>query len=151
MRILLLQDIKSVGQKGQIKNVSDGHARNFLIPKGLAKPATPGEVEAVLQTHEQMVELTAKQKEILTELKKRTESAPVPVLMKVGKKGEMFTSVREPDIFRALLDYEPRLNSFDVRVEIEKPIKEMGEHGAVVSLGRGVREGFTIEVKPETT
>ncbi|MEX2054371.1 MAG: 50S ribosomal protein L9 [Candidatus Colwellbacteria bacterium] len=149
MQILLLQDIKGVGQKGQIKNVSIGYARNFLIPKGLAKLATSGDMDTVQQTSERVAQTTAKQKDLLNEVKKNTENKPVPVFTEVGKKGEMFASIREADILRALLNYEPRLTKLDARIEIEKPIKAMGKHEVSVSLGRGVRDNFTIEVEPQ--
>ncbi len=148
MQVLLLHDVKHVGRKGEVKSVSDGYARNSLIPKGLAKPATPGEIGDVMQTRERVEELVSKQKDLLSELEKRTEVTPVPVFIEVGKRGEIFAAVREPEVLQALLDYESRLNGFDARIEIEKPIKEMGKHEVSVSLGRGVRGSFMIELQP---
>jgi len=151
MQILLLDNVKGLGSKGQVKNVSDGYARNFLIPHGLAKAATPGDLKEVVHTTERIQELVSKQKDLLEEIRKRSRANPVPVAVAVGEKGELFASIREPEILSALLEYDGRISKFDARIEIEKPIKQMGQHEVGISLGRGVRDTFTIELQAATT
>lgn len=146
MQILLLQDVKGLGRRGEVKNASNGYARNYLIPKGLAKAATYGEgLDVQKQTQEKSTK-EAELKETLENLEKKTRENPVPVHIEVGKKGEIFHSIKVSDIQQALNLYDPAISK-QGEVEIKKPIKEMGLHEVSLNLGGGVRGIFTIEVK----
>ena len=84
MQILLLEDVKGLGRRGEVKNASNGYARNYLIPKGLAKAATRKESQSV---EKQTQEKSAKDTELrktLEDLRKRTEENPVPVLYRIS-------------------------------------------------------------------
>ncbi|KKU19092.1 50S ribosomal protein L9 [Candidatus Gottesmanbacteria bacterium RIFCSPLOWO2_01_FULL_48_11] len=147
MQILLLEDVKGLGRRGEVKNASNGYARNYLIPKGLAKAATRKESQSV---EKQTQEKSAKDTELrktLEDLRKRTEENPVPVLIEVGKRGEIFHSVKASDIQEAFKLYDPTIAG-QGEVEIKKPIKGMGRHTISLNLGGGVRDTFTIEIKP---
>ena len=149
MRILLLQDVKGLGRRGEIKNASNGYARNYLIPQGLARAATEGESENIAkQTQDKSVQVETL-KQTLEELKKKTDNDPVMVLIEVGKKGEIFHSIKASDIEKSLKSYDSLIPT-RFEIEIKKPIKEIGRHEVSLNLGGGVRNTFTIEIKPTT-
>jgi len=147
MRILLLQDIKGLGRRGEVKNASNGYARNYLIPQGLAKAATDSESENVQKQTQAKNNEAEELKKILDDLKAKTDNHPVVVFIKVGKRGEIFNSIKPLDIEAALKLYDPIIPKHS-EIEIKKPIKEMGLHEVSLNLGRGIRNTFTIEVKP---
>ncbi len=149
MQILLLQDIKGLGRHGEIKNVSNGYARNYLIPKGLAKAVAEGESENIAKQIEEKNTRDMELKRMLEDLRMKTKDNPVIVPIKAGRGGEIFSSIKIPDIEKALEFHDPVIAK-QAEVQIKKPIKEIGLHEVSVNLGGGVRNTFTIEVKPFT-
>ncbi len=125
MKVILLKDIDKLGKKYEIKEVKDGYARNFLIPKGLVKPAT----KETLKWLEIQKEIEAKKAE--EELKKIQEIASaidgqeVTIPVKVGEEGQLFESITAPKILEKLkeLGFEIKKSQLD----LPAPIKELGE------------------------
>lgn len=125
MKILLLQDVIGLGAKGQIKNVADGYARNFLFPKGLAKRATPG----VIKEHEKQIEKvkTEEDKKLLAaqSLKEQIEKIILEIPLKFSEQGkEAFDSVNKAKIVAELKQREIHLKTS--QVILEKPLKHEG-------------------------
>ena len=149
MQIFLLQDVKGLGKRGEVKNASDGYARNYLIPKGFAKAATEGEKKSVTKQIEEKNVRGLELKKILENLRVQTEINPISIFIRVGKKGEIFSAVKTLDVKKALALYTPALTK-QAEVEIKKPIKGIGRHEVSINLGGGVRDTFTIEVNPST-
>ena len=148
MRVVFLKDIKGVGRTNEIKNVSDGYARNFLIPKGLAKPATEGDITRVQKIEASDKDKIAMTKEALRTLQKETESAPIKLYIKTGKKGEIFSSVKGPDIESVLLREKPHLSQLEIKIKTPKPIKELGPQKIEISAPQGIKNYFYIEILP---
>jgi len=132
MKVILLKDIEGLGKKFEIKNVADGYARNYLIPKGLAKPAT----ESVLKWVEMQKEILEKKAE--QELKKVQEVASkldgveLEFPVKVGEKGQVFESITAQKICEKLKEM-----GFEIKrtqLQLKKPLKELGEHTVKVSF-----------------
>ena len=125
MRVVLLQDVENLGKKYDVKEVADGYARNFLIPKGLAKPAT----EEALQWLATQKEIEAKKAE--EELKKIQERATVidgqeiVIPVKVGENSQLFESITSQKIFDRLK--EMGLDVKKAQIFLSEPIKELGE------------------------
>lgn len=151
MKVILLQDIKGIGRRGEIKNVSDGHAKNLLIPKGLVKVAT-GHATHVLEVQK---ESRAKQQAAIeTELRtiaKMTAEQPLPFYTKVGKHGEVFGSVTKHDIEEAI---KARLSSLarehaTIKIDLEKQIKTLGAHEVAVHFGHGIKMTITVTLSQE--
>ena len=125
MRVILLQDIEKLGKKYDTKEVADGYARNFLIPQGLAKPAT----EEALIWLETKKEIEAKKAE--EELKKIQEKATaidgqeliIPV--KIGEEGQLFESITSQKISEKLKELGFEIKK--TQIDLPKPIKELGE------------------------
>jgi len=125
MRVVLLEDIENLGKKYEIKEVADGYARNFLIPKGLAKPAT----EEAIKWAEIQKEIEEKKAE--EELKKVQEFASsiegleVVIPVKMGEEGQLYESVNAQKISEKLKEM-----GFEIKksqILLEEPIRELGE------------------------
>jgi len=149
MKIILLKDLRGLGRKDDVRSVSDGYARNFLIPQGIVKPATSKELKKINTQKENLAETDIQIGEMLGELHRETEFAPINVPIKTGKKGEIFSSVKEADIREALLTAKPQLGVLKFEIELEKHIKEVGIHEAGINAGRGIKNTFKIVVSSE--
>jgi large subunit ribosomal protein L9 len=149
MRIILLKDVKGLGKKNEVKNVHDGHARNFLIPQGLAKAAT----EERLKAHEQVVAKDAAQQEALAErLKDRARHLDGKVFvftLKSDAHGSVFGSVTKDMVHKKLIA-ETGGDAESAKIHLERPIREFGETKIPVELQQGIRANITVRVEPET-
>ena len=142
MKMILLQDVKSVGKKGDLVNVSEGYAKNFLLPKKYAVEAT----KANLNDYELKQKAEAKRKqEELEEAQataKALEDKEVVIKVKTGENGKLFGSVTNKEVAEAIVD-QTQLKIDKKKVSIGDPIKMVGERTAVVKLHPKV----TAEVK----
>ena len=142
MKMILLQDVKSVGKKGDLVNVSEGYAKNFLLPKKYAVEAT----KANLNDYELKQKAEAKRKqEELEEAQataKALEDKVVVVKVKTGENGKLFGSVTNKEVAEAIVE-QTQLKIDKKKVSIGDPIKMVGERTAVVKLHPKV----TAEVK----
>jgi len=132
MKVILLKDVEKIGKQFDVKEVKDGYARNFLINKGLAKPAT----EEALKWLEVQKEIQGKKAE--DELKKAQELAStvddmeLTIPVKVGEEGQLFESISAQKISDKLKEM-----GFDVKkgqIELSEPIKELGEFPIKIKL-----------------
>jgi len=147
MKVILLQDIKSIGRRGEIKTVKSGYARNYLLPKGLAKLATEGSVKV---TETQKVEAQKHIEElgdILKTIQNETKKAPLQFKVKAGKKDEVFNSVRANEIKGALMKkYDLQNENIDVKKD---HIKELGKQTIPIDFGNGIEGEIFIDIEPE--
>lgn len=127
MKIILSQDITGVGRKGEVKNVSDGYARNFLLPNKLGQIATPSAIASAEKLKKQMEQDKDIQKDILEKNIQGLKGLKVQLKAKANEKGHLF-SIIHPDEISKILKEEHRLDIPSKFIEIEKPIKELGEH-----------------------
>jgi len=142
MKIIFLKDVKNVGRRGEIKEVSDGYAKNFLLPRGIAELATAKIINNINQSRITTGKEVAKKQEKI----KRLESEVVlEFKLKTGKKGETYGSVTREDIIEALQqkDYS------DIEVLLQKPLKQIGEHVIDISLGQNIIGKIHISIKSE--
>ena len=147
MRVILLQDVENLGKKYDIKEVADGYARNFLIPKDLAKPAT----KENLKWLETQKEIEAKKAE--EELKKVQEQATnidgqeIIIPVKVGKDGQLFESITSQKIYDKLreLGFEIKKNQID----LIEPIKELGEFPVKIKFEHNLEAEIRVIVVEE--
>lgn len=125
MKVILLKNIQSVGKKNEIKEVSAGYAKNFLIPKKLAIPA---DEEKVTQLENQLKIEEKKAEENLKEIEAivaKLDGREVAVMVKVGKQGQVYESVSKQKIAEQLKEQGFEINKN--QVVIDNPIKELGE------------------------
>ena len=116
-----------MGRKGEIKNVSDGYAGNFLLPKKLAQIATPNALVVAEKLKNQMEQDREVQKDILEKNIKGLKDLKVQIKAKANEKGHLF-SIIHPDEISKILKEQHHLDIPSKIIEIEKTIKEIGEH-----------------------
>lgn len=148
MKIILLEDIRNLGKKYDIKNVSDGYARNFLFPNNLAKPATPSSLKKLEKLKEQMNQEEARLKKHLEEIARRINGIALEFFLKTDKSGTVFGSVSKKQILKAMRDTR-LIDKEHVNIKLEQPIKKLGEHKVAVDLKKGVKAELKIVVRPE--
>ena len=139
MKIILLEDIKNIGSRMDVKDVSDGYARNFLIPKGLARLADT-------QSLQMKAAWEAEHKQLIghyEELARRLKDVTLEFQLAVGAKGEVFGSVKSADIRKALLDQGFK----EGEVVLVKPFKTLGEHSVQINLRGGIKSQVKVILK----
>lgn len=145
MQIILTQDVKSLGKKGDLVNVSDGYARNFILPKKLGLEATPKNLNDLKL---QKAAEEKRQKEILDEAKalaKEIESITVNMYIKAGEGGRTFGSISTKEITSVLKEQ----HGFDIdkkKLQLPEPIKTIGTHTVVVKLHPQVTAELKVKV-----
>lgn len=143
MQVILLQDIKGIGRKGDVKELKDGYVRNFLLPQNLVAPAT---ASALKQLEEKKKKEAEEKNRLITSLEEKAEKIQgleIKFKARIGEKGEMFGSVTSRDISQILAE-----NGFlGVEVELKKPIKELGETKVLLDLGEGVKTEVKVVVE----
>jgi large subunit ribosomal protein L9 len=147
MEIILREDIEKVGHRGQVVTVADGYARNYLLPKKLAVPATAANKKIVEQEREAYLRREAKAKTEAEDLARMLESVTITISQRAGEEGHLFGSVTSKDIADAL---EQQKYSIERRkIHLEDPIKQVGEYKVPVRLHRDVTANVTVNVVAE--
>ncbi len=144
MKVILLEDVKKLGKAGEIVKVSDGYARNMLLPKQLAKEATAGNIKALEKQKAQKAEELAQEKAEAEEIRKKLQGKVVQLQSKGGEGGRLFGAVTNMDISAAIK------NQFGIdidrkKIRIPEPIKTVGDHEAEIRLFTEINA--TIKVK----
>ncbi len=152
MKVILLQDINRVGKKLEIKNVSDGYARNYLIPKGLAKIATNKVVKDIqIKT---VVEEKHKEeaKKELENFANTLDEKEFHFYQKVGDKKEVFGSVTKKDIEEIIIKKLPEKIYGKIKIEVNLPksLKTLGEHEVEINLGPGIKKKIKVVLNQQT-
>ncbi len=146
MKVVLIKDLEGYGVFGDVISVKDGFARNYLIPRGLALPATEGNLKHVQNILSQRARKLQKEKEKAQALAKRLEGLMLEIPRQVGEKGKLFGSVTSQDIAQALQE-----KGFDVerkRVMLKNPIKDVGIYTVSLKLHPEVSVDIKVHVKP---
>ena len=148
MKVVFLKDVTRVGRAGEVKEVADGYAKNFLLPKKLALPATPSSIkmaEAQLQKEEQGQQLHAEE---LVEVARQLEGLSLDFKMKVMEEGRIYGSIRDNQIAEEL----KRLTGIDIertRIELLEPIRQLGSYELTIRLGRDLAPKVKVVVTGE--
>ncbi len=146
MKVILLKEIKGLGRAGEIKEVSDGYAGNFLLPKKLAVMATPTAIQHWARLKDGQEKKKEKQVSQVKELAKKLSGLKLTIARKSNEQGHLFASVNEQKVVELLA--EQGLVVDKKRIIIEKPVKEIGEHQIKIDLGKEIGEKDCIlEVK----
>ena len=148
MKVILLTDVKSVGKKGEVVEVSDGYGQNFLIPRKLAASATDGAVKRRSKELADQSSKKARELEAARALAEKLGSKPLVIKVKVGDGGKLFGSVTSADVVKALKD-EFGQSVDKKKVDLPKPIRELGEHQVKARLYKGVQAVLRVSVQSE--
>ena len=147
MKVILLEDVRGSGKSGDVVNVSDGYARNMLIPRGLAVEATPQNIKQLEKKKEAIAKKFTEDKAAALEMKKKLEEITVEVKTKAGKSGKVFGSVTSADIAEAL-----QALGFDIdkkKIQLDSPIKAVGTTDVNVKLFTEVSGKVKVNVVSE--
>jgi len=140
MEVILREDIEKLGTRGQVVRVAPGYARNFLLPKRLAVPATDSNKKIVEQEHQAHLRKEAKLADDARQLGGMMAGVVVTITQKAGEEGQLFGSVTANDIAEALAAQNYTIERR--KIQLEHPIKQVGEYKVPVRLHKDV----TIEV-----
>jgi len=133
MKVILLQDVPKLGKKYEVKNVADGHALNFLMPKGAAQVATPKNLEKVELLRKQAVDDQKIQEDILIKNLKNIEGVTITLKEKANDKGHLFAGIHKDELIKAIKK-ETQLDIPADYIVLEKPVKNIGESNIEVRV-----------------
>ena len=148
MKVIFTKDLLGQGKKGEIKDVSEGFGRNFLIAKGFAQIATSEIIAKVAKENKEAEIKKLKEIEKLQFLKTNLEKRTFAVKIKVGDKGQIFSGVHEKDVAKAVND-KMALSLEKNQVELGGIIKALGEHQVKIKLGPVIIASVKINVEAE--
>ncbi len=147
MEVILREDIEKLGTRGQVVKVADGFARNFLLPRRLAVPATEANRKIVEQERQAALRREAKEKAAAEELAKMLAGVTLTTAQKAGEADQLFGSVTAKDIAEML---EKQGYTIDrKKIVLDHPIKTLGEHKVMVKLHREVSVEIPVVVNKE--
>lgn len=147
MKVILLQDVKSLGRKGDVKEVADGYARNYLLPKGIAVSATDSNLKALARQKQAVKVQELQEEEEARAIAARLQGLKVTIAAKTGESGRLFGSITSKDVAEAV----QKLTQIELdrkRIEMPEGLKHLGEYEIAIKLHRSVSATITLAVIP---
>ena len=144
VKVILTDEVRGLGNRGEVVSVAAGYARNFLLPKELAYLATPGNVKRLEQEKKRYDVSQAKEKDQAATVAKAFEGLTVTVRKKAGEHDAIYGSVTASELAEALLAKGITVDRR--RIDLEEPIKRLGKHTVHVRLHREVIATLNVEV-----
>lgn len=147
MKIILLQDVKGQGKKGDMLDVNEGYARNFLIKKGLAEAATSNKINELNQRKSADEYHKREELKAMKALSEEIKDKKFTVSIKVGANGKVFGSVTAQDVSDSL-----KAAGYDIdkkKIVLASPIKLVGDYEVTLKLAEGITSKITVQVKGE--
>lgn len=146
MKVILLQDVKGQGKRGQLVDVSDGYARNFLLPRKLAQEATADNVNTMKMNDKALQEKRQKEREQALTLSKVLKDMTLVVTAKGGGAGRLFGSVTNAEISEALAQ-QHQIQLDKRKIIVKEPIKNTGVYTVTCKLGYEVNADLRVEIR----
>jgi large subunit ribosomal protein L9 len=148
VKIVLREDVESVGRKGDLLDVADGYARNYLVPRGLAMPATKGVVAQAESMRRSREAKEARDREASQQIAVQLGSRTIEVKARAGEGGKLFGSVTASDVADAVLA-QTGIELDRRKVVLDEPIREVGDAQVQVRLPAEVVVAVAVAVIPE--
>ena len=146
MKVLFKKDVADVAKAGQVKDVADGYARNFLIPRGLAIAASAQALKQVAEVQAVAARRASEEEHAARALKARLEAQPIVLEAKAGSQGRLYGSITTTDIVNAVKKQVGA--DIDRRdVDIADPVRHVGSYQVTAKLHRAVTATLTVEVR----
>ena len=145
MKVILLQDVKGKGKKGQMLEVSDGYARNFMLPRKMAIEATPDAINTMRMNDKATQERIAREKAEALAVSKQLREMTVTVMAKGGGNGRLFGAVTNAEIAAALEKQGVKLDKR--KIVISDPIKNVGTYTVNCKLGYEITAPLTVKIE----
>lgn len=148
MKVILVKDVKGTGKKGEVKDVAPGFARNFLIKQGFARLATPAALSQMTlrkqkEEKKELIDLKTSQEDAA-----KVDGGAIELSAKVNADGRLYAALGVTKIAREVKN-QLGVSVKAKQIELDNPIKEVGEHRARVSFGHGLEADLTINVSEQ--
>lgn len=144
MKVIFLKDVKNVAKAGEIKEVKEGYARNFLFANGLAIEATEANLNNLKRKKEKEIEAEKNKLEEARRLSEKLKNTTVTLARKAGEKGRLFGAITSVEIAEGL--GKAGINIDKKLIDLKNPIKEIGEYKIKVNLYKEIKGEFTLKV-----
>lgn len=147
MKVILKDDVKNVGNMGDIVKVADGYARNYLVPRGLAVEASTKNIKSIEHEKRIIQEKAKKIKSSAQDLSDRISKLTLVMKANAGEEGKLFGSVTTMDIAEAL-----KKEGFEIdkkKISLDEPIKRLGDHTVNVKIHPEITTNVTVQVVQE--
>ena len=145
MKVILLQDVKGKGKKGQMLEVSDGYARNFMLPKKLAMEATPDAINTMRMNDKAAAEKAARERAEAMDVSRKLRELIVTVTAKGGGNGRLFGAVTTQEI-AAALEKQSGIKLDKRKIVLNENIKNVGTYTATCKLGYEITAPLTVKI-----
>lgn len=149
MKIILNEDLKNLGNKGDVVEVADGYGRNYLLPRGMAQEATDGNIRQAKKRREQLQRREEDQRSQAEGLQAKLEGGVLEYTAKAGEKGRLFGAVTSKDLSEKILEVFGLVID-KKKIEMNENIKTLGDHTVRVRLYPQVLASLTVRVSEET-
>ncbi|HDK26368.1 MAG TPA: 50S ribosomal protein L9 [Candidatus Atribacteria bacterium] len=149
MKIILKQDIKKVGKIGDVVEVSDGFARNFLIPQGKAISYTKGNFKQLEYLKKKEIDKKEKELNEAKDLAEKLKNVSLEIKVKAGEKAKLFGSVTSKDISE-ILSSEYNIELDRKKIDLKEPLKKLGVYDIPVNLHKNVISQIKINLIPDS-
>jgi large subunit ribosomal protein L9 len=146
MKVILKKDFIHLGREGEIKEVKDGYARNFLIPKGIAVVATEGAIKSLKASEERRKKKIEQRNKVLKELAQKISQLTLSFSRTKNEEGHMFGSVTKSDIIKALKAANIEIDRDNII--LSSPLKEFGTFDIKVVLSPDISTSFKVNITP---
>jgi len=147
MKVVLLKDIENLGKKYDVKEIKDGYARNFLIPKGLVKLATEKNLKWLESQKETIKEKSEEELKNVQGIATRIDGLELNIPVKIGKEGQLFESVTSQKISEKLKELGFEIKK--TQIDLKEPIKEIGEFSIKVKFEHNLETEVRVIVTEE--
>lgn len=148
MKVILLEDVRGVGKRFEVKDVSDGYARNFLFPNKLAKAATPSSLKELETLKSKLDREELEFRKRIETLARKIGEISLEFYLKTDKTGSVFGSVSKEMVLKALREHDI-VSKERVEIILDRPLKEFAEHKIRVNLKKGIETELKIIVRPQ--
>ena len=148
MRVILKREVAGLGRPGDVKDVADGYAQNFLLPRGFAVEASAGEMKVLARARDAKRAKQDRAHADAEELAKRLSETTLMFRLKAGGQGKTFGSVTSKDVADALKK-EHKVDIDRTKIHLPEPLKALGVHKVEIRLLTDVRTNVTVAIEPE--
>ena len=148
MKVILADDVRGLGHRGDTVTVKPGYARNFLFPQGVAYEATDANVRRLSEEKKKYDEKMLREKAVASEAASKVDGLTVTIAKKAGEEGQLYGSVTAAEIADALTAKKVEVDRR--RIELAEPIRRVGSHTVHVRLHKDVVATLTVEVQAQS-
>lgn len=147
MKVILIQDVKNLGKKEEIKEVSDGYARNYLIPQGFAQEATPARLKESEEQKQRQERKKGKEESQARLIKEQIDGKTVSIKVRTGGGEKLFGAVTSREVAE-ILNQEFGVQIDKKKIEMGEPIKHLGKYPVHIKIYPGIHAKLQVSVEP---